>query len=93
MNPYRHDSADGQASIEDPEQQILYCLFGFGELFSFQVMVNHATHFVSGANVLLDSQKRLIKELKKAILKGNVCECTAATLTLLRLCKSDSLPN
>ncbi|KAF8134270.1 hypothetical protein EV363DRAFT_1098078, partial [Boletus edulis] len=42
------------------------------------------------ATQLSDDQKRLIGELKKAVEKGNARERTAATMTLLKLCESES---
>ena len=92
LNPDRHDSADGQAPNEDPEQQVLRRLFGLGELLSSSRFKRWLTmpHFVSGADALSDPQRRLIRELKKAVQKGNVRERTAATLTLLKLCESES---
>ena len=72
LNPDRHGSADGHAPNEDPEQQVLHRLFGLGELLSSSRFRRWLTmpHFVSGADVLLDPQRRLIGALKRPFRKG-----------------------
>ena len=44
---------------------------------------------VSDATELSEPQRKLIRELKKAIQKGNARERTAATMTILKLCESE----
>lgn len=46
--------------------------------------------FVLDAEELSQLQRRLIGELKSAVQKGNARERTAATMTLLKLCESES---
>ena len=51
------------------------------------------TFFVSDASELSDTHRRLIGELKRAVGNGNAQERTAATLTILKLCESESDSN
>jgi len=48
------------------------------------------TSFVSDATELSEPHRELIRELKKAVQKGSAQERTAATLTILKLCESES---
>lgn len=46
--------------------------------------------FVPDATELSGQHRKLLGELKRAVRKGNARERTAATMTLLKLCESES---
>ena len=46
--------------------------------------------FVSDAPELSSAHRRLIEELKRSVGNGDAQERTAATLTVLKLCESES---
>ena len=48
------------------------------------------TSFLPGTTELNEQQMKIIRELKKAVEKGDTRERTGATVTLLKLCESAS---